>query len=61
MQTSGTCPPLSDGMRKTIVGAKAPARTGVAAGGRSSSEGLKPSAPLPHRRGGYAKHAKGGK
>lgn len=53
MQSSGTCGPLSDGTRKTIVGSAPP----------------KPAKPEPqpkptnggHRRGGFSKHAKGGK
>ena len=61
MQTSGTAPQFSDGMRKTI--------TGVASGRRPAPAALKAAAPpkvpaMPkpassaatHRRGGYAKH-----
>jgi hypothetical protein len=53
MQMSGTCPPLSDGARKTMT-TKAPAK----------SAAVRPVSKPPaanHRRGGHAKHAKGGK
>lgn len=57
MQNSGMCPPLSDGAKKTVVGSVAPkvakAAVKVAA--------VKAPAPSAHRRGGFAKHAKGGK
>lgn len=55
MQTSGTCAPLSDGVKKTIVGATPPRRS-------PSSPAPKPAAKAStHRGGGYAKHARKGK
>jgi hypothetical protein len=55
MQTSGTCAPLSDGVKKTIVGATAPKASGT----------VRPDPPKPkaanHRGGGHAKHARRGK
>jgi tyrosine-protein phosphatase YwqE len=54
MQMSGTCPPLSDGSRKTVT-TKAPAKAAV------TRAIAKPVAASGHKRGGYAKHAKGGK
>jgi hypothetical protein len=52
MQTSGLCPQLSDGVKKTIT-TKPPKAAPVAK--------LPKPEPSPHRRGGFAKHAKGGK
>lgn len=53
MQTSGTCAPLSDGVKKTIVGATPPAR-------RPAARPKQVSAPKAstHRAGGHAKHAR---
>lgn len=54
MQTSGTFGALSDGVKKTMRGANPPAPA-------------KASKPVPapkatnHRRGGFEKHAKGGR
>jgi hypothetical protein len=56
MQMSGTCPPLSDGVKKTIT-------TTVPVVATKS----KPMANVPapkvntHRAGGFAKHQKGGR
>lgn len=55
MQTSGTFPQLSDGVRKTITtSVPAPAKAVKIAA-------PKPAAATTHRRGGFAKHAKAGK
>lgn len=51
MQMSGTCPPLSDGAKKTMT-TKAPSAAPKAKAQPKASA---------HRRGGFAKHAKGGK
>jgi hypothetical protein len=53
MHNSGVFPGLSDGTKKTISGASAPK---VAA-----PKPVKAAATTGHRRGGYAKHQKGGK
>jgi len=55
MQTSGTFPQLSDGVRKTVTTCvPAPAKTPKVAT-------PKPAAANTHRRGGYAKHVTVGK
>lgn len=54
MQTSGTCAPLSDGVKKTIVGATPPAV-------RPAAAAPAPAKASTHRGGGHAKHAKRGK
>lgn len=59
MQTSGTCPPLSDGGKKTIVGATPP-KIPPKMAKLPANAPVKP-ATTAHRRGGFAKHAKGGK
>lgn len=56
MQTSGTTPQFSDGVRKMIVGAKPPARRAAPAIPKQVS---KPASS--HRAGGHAKHARRGK
>lgn len=56
MQTSGICPPLSDGTRKTI--------TTAAPRPAASAKRINPApkaAPSTHRAGGHAKHARRGK
>lgn len=50
MQTSGTFPQLSDGVRKTVTGAAPPPKAKPAPATPKASSN-------PHRRGGHAKHA----
>ena len=57
MQTSGMAPQFSDGMKKQIVGTPKVAKV-------SGKQPMTPAPmhpPNPHRRGGHAKHQKGGK
>jgi len=57
MQTSGTAPQFSDGVKKQIVGGKAPAPRATKAPMTPAPAGPKNT----HMRGGFAKHSKGGK
>lgn len=64
MQTSGTFGGLSDGVKKTVVGAAKPAlkiSVTVPKARDIRPPGDKKDAAPAHRRGGFAKHAKGGK
>lgn len=58
MQTSGTAPQFSDGVRKTIT-TKAPTLVRAAVNKRPAVVNKPPAAA--HRSGGHAKHAKRGK
>lgn len=58
MQISGTFPGLSDGTKKTVVGATPPARRPAAAA--PARPAPKPAA-TPHRAGGHARHTRRGK
>lgn len=60
MQTSGTAPCLSDGTRKTIT-TKAPLTTESLQQARGEMKKPGMAIASNHRRGGFAKHAKGGK
>lgn len=60
MQTSGTCPPLSDGTRTTIT-TKAPKIDRLTPGDTRDRPSPKTAPAAPHRGGGHAKHAKRGK
>jgi hypothetical protein len=57
MQTSGTFGALSDGSRKTVVGRSPRAPMPTA----SAPKPAPVKAQSGHQRGGYAKHAKGGR
>lgn len=62
MQTSGTFPQLSDGVKKTVttkIAAVTPAPRRVDP--RPPCDKKDAPAANPHRRGGFAKHAKVGK
>jgi hypothetical protein len=52
-QTSGMAPQFSDGVRKTMVGVKAPVRQAA------EPKVQRPAPASTHRRGGFAKHARG--
>jgi hypothetical protein len=64
MQTSGSAPQFSDGVRKTVIGrtpGRVPAPPQPAAKAPGQRVGTLPTpAPAPsHRRGGHAKHKAG--
>lgn len=65
MQTSGTFPQLSDGVKKTVTtcvpAPAAPRRVDPRPPGDKKDVPMPKPAANPHRRGGYAKHAKAGK
>jgi hypothetical protein len=52
-QTSGMAPQFSDGVRKTVVGVRAPSRPAP------EPKAQRPAPASTHRRGGFAKHARG--
>lgn len=57
MQTSGSCPQFSDGVRKTVT-TKAPSKAPAVA--RVKAPKMASPATPAHRAGGYAKHTRRG-